>query len=110
VKAQGSMSADLRSMADVNRLIHEPARLMIVTILYATEQVDFLFLLRETGLTKGNLSAHLTKLEEAGYVKVEKTYRGKVPQTLLSLIPAGRAAFEQYRNQLRLIVDSLSKE
>lgn len=104
------MSADLRSMAEVDRLIHEPARLMIVTILSAAEQADFLFLLRETGLTKGNLSAHLSKLEEAGYVKIEKTYRGKVPLTLLSLTPEGRAAFENYRKQLKQIVESISKE
>ncbi len=104
------MSEDLRSMVEVDRLIHEPARLMIVTILYAAEQADFLFLLRETGLTKGNLSAHLSKLEEAGYVKIEKTYRGKVPLTLLSLTPAGRTAFESYRKQLKHIVDSISKE
>ncbi|HEX7975773.1 MAG TPA: transcriptional regulator, partial [Anaerolineales bacterium] len=67
-------------------------------------------LLHETGLTKGNLSAHLAKLEEAGYVHIEKTYRGKVPQTLLSLTPAGRTAFESYRRQLKEIVESISKE
>lgn len=104
------MSLDLRSLAEVDRLLHEPARLMITTILYAAETADFLFLLHETGLTKGNLSAHLAKLEEAGYVHIEKTYRGKVPQTLLSLTPAGRTAFESYRRQLKEIVESISKE
>jgi DNA-binding MarR family transcriptional regulator len=104
------MSADLRGMAEVNRLIHEPARLMIVSILSAAEQADFLYLLHETGLTRGNLSAHLSKLEEAGYIKIEKTYRGKVPQTLCSLTGAGRAAFETYRQQLKQIVESISKE
>jgi len=104
------MTAGLHSISGVDRLIHEPARMMIVTILYAVEGADFLFLLRETGLTKGNLSAHLGKLEEAGYVKIEKIFRGKVPQTLLSLTPEGRAAFETYREQLKQIVQSLSKE
>jgi len=104
------MSADLRSMAEVDRLIHEPSRLMIVTILYVATRADFLYLQRETGLTKGNLSAHLTKLEEAGYVHIEKTYRGKVPQTLCSLTPAGRIAFETYRIQLKNIVESIHKE
>lgn len=104
------MTGDLQSISGVDRLIHEPARMMIVTILYAAEGADFLYLLRETGLTKGNLSAHLSKLEEAGYLKIDKVFRGKVPQTLLSLTPAGRAAFEGYREQLKQIIQSLSKE
>ncbi len=99
---------DLRGLTDVDRLIHEPARLMIITILSAVERTDFLFLLNETGLTKGNLSAHLAKLEDAGYVMIEKTYRGKIPQTLCSLTDAGRAAFEQYRRQLKNIVERIS--
>lgn len=99
---------DLRGLTDVDRLIHEPARLMIVTILSAVERADFLFLLHETGLTKGNLSAHLAKLEDAGYVMIEKTYRGKIPQTLCSLTNTGRAAFEQYRRQLKNIVERIS--
>lgn len=103
-------AASLQSISGVDRLIHEPARLMIVTILYAAASADFLYLLRETGLTKGNLSAHLGKLEEAGYVKIEKIFRGKIPQTLLSLTPEGRAAFENYREQLKRIVQSISKE
>ncbi len=103
-------AANLQSISGVDRLIHEPARLMIVTILYASAGADFLYLLRETGLTKGNLSAHLGKLEEAGYVKIEKIFRGKIPQTLLSLTPEGRAAFENYREQLKQIVQSISKE
>ena len=103
-------AVSLQSISAVDRLIHEPARLMIVTILYASAGADFLYLLHETGLTKGNLSAHLSKLEEAGYVKIEKIFRGKIPQTLLSLTPEGRAAFENYREQLKQIVQSISKE
>lgn len=104
------MSDDLRRMADVDRLIHEPARLLIVTLLYSVEKVDFLYLLHETGLTKGNLSAHLTRLEEAGYVTVEKTFRGKIPQTLIRLTPAGRKAFEDYREKLKQIVTRISQD
>jgi DNA-binding MarR family transcriptional regulator len=73
-----------------------------VALLGAVSECDFLFLLRETGLSKGNLSSHLAKLEEAGYVEIEKTYRGKVPQTLLRLTPTGRAAFDAYRKQLNV--------
>jgi DNA-binding transcriptional ArsR family regulator len=104
------MSDELRRMTDVDRLIHEPARLLIVTLLFPVEKVDFLYLLHETGLTKGNLSAHLSKLESAGYVHIEKTYRGKVPQTLISLSAEGRTAFKDYREHLKQIVKQLSQE
>jgi DNA-binding MarR family transcriptional regulator len=80
-------------------LIHEPARLIIMTMLNVVESADFLFLQRETGLTKGNLSAHLTKLEEAGYVAIEKTYKGKIPLTVCRLTEKGRKAYRQYRRQ-----------
>ena len=94
------MDSDLRSVTGLDRLIHEPARLLIVTILSTVASADFLFLQRETGLTKGNLSAHLSKLEEAGYVKIEKTFKGKLPLTVCSLTPAGQKALTQYRRQM----------
>ena len=72
------MPADLRLLAGVDRLIHEPSRSSILAILASVESADFLYLQRETGLTKGNLSVHLTKLEEAGYVSIQKTYHGKI--------------------------------
>jgi DNA-binding transcriptional ArsR family regulator len=83
----------------IDRVIHEPARLVIMTILNAVEYADFLYLLGETGLTKGNLSVHLSKLEEEGYVEIEKTYRGKIPMTICRLTDAGRSAFGRYRAQ-----------
>ncbi len=95
----------VRKMLEVNRLVHEPARLMILTILYAVEAADFLYLQNETGLTKGNLSSHLTKLEEAQYISIEKTYRGKIPLTLCRLTERGRAALEEYRSQLKTYMD-----
>jgi DNA-binding transcriptional ArsR family regulator len=88
-------------MLDLDRDIHEPARLAIVAMLYAAAEADFLFLQRETGLTKGNLSSHLGKLEQAGYVEIEKTFRGKIPLTVCRLTGAGRTAFETYRAALR---------
>ena len=100
------MSNDLRSLADVDRLLHEPSRTIIVAILVAVESADFLYLQRETGLTKGNLSVHLSKLEEAGYVNIEKTYRGKVPLTLCRLTDEGRKAFDTYRKQLKKFVEN----
>lgn len=99
------MSEGLRRLTEVDRLIHEPARLLIVTILASVASADFLFLQRETGLTKGNLSAHLSKLEEARYVKIEKTFKGKLPLTVCKLTAAGQKAFTQYRQQLQDFMD-----
>jgi DNA-binding HxlR family transcriptional regulator len=95
------MNPQIRGIADLDRVIHEPGRLMIVALLFAVEKADFLYLLHETGMNKGTLSSHLSRLEEAGYVAVVKTYRGKVPQTLLSLTATGRKAFEEYRRKLK---------
>ena len=103
------MTGNFRDIADMDRVIHEPARLMLVTLLYAVDGADFLYLLRESGLTKGNLSTHLTRLEQAEYIQVEKTFRGKIPQTLIRLSPSGRAAFKAYRQQLKRIVETTNK-
>ena len=94
------MNDQLRAIADLDRVIHEPGRLMIVALLSAVKECDFLYLRNETRLNKGNLSSHLTRLEEARYVEIEKTYRGKTPQTILRLTRAGRARFERYRKQM----------
>ena len=95
------MSDPLRALADIDRVIHEPARLMIVSLLYLSREADFLWLLRQTELTKGNLSAHLGKLEQAHYVDVEKRFQGKIPQTLYRLTESGRKELEQYRATLK---------
>ena len=89
------------SLLQLDRDIHEPARLVIVATLYAAAEADVLFLQRETGLTKGNLSSHLAKLEQAKYVEIEKTFRGKIPLTVCRLTRDGRAAFETYRKTLK---------
>jgi len=102
------MSDDLRRVTELDRLIHEPARLLIVTILSTVKSADFLFLQRETELTKGNLSAHLRKLEDAGYVKIEKTFKGKLPLTVCKLTAAGTKAVTEYRQQLQSFMDMTS--
>ncbi|MBI5963843.1 MAG: transcriptional regulator [Chloroflexi bacterium] len=99
------MSDDLRGLNDLDRLIHEPARLLIVTILSTAASADFLFLQREAGLTRGNLSAHLSKLEEAGYVKIEKTFKGKLPLTVCKLTAKGQKAYVAYRQQMQSFMD-----
>ncbi len=91
----------------IDRVLHEPARLAIATLLYAVESADFLFLLRESRLSKGNLSSHLSKLEATGYVAIEKTFRGKIPMTICRLTPEGREALRRYRRQLLRVMETL---
>jgi DNA-binding MarR family transcriptional regulator len=97
------------SLTEVDRLVHEPSRSVILAILAATKRADFLYLQRETGLTKGNLTIHLSKLEMAGYIRIEKTYRGKVPLTLCRITNKGREAFEIYRKQLKQFIEDTNQ-
>jgi DNA-binding MarR family transcriptional regulator len=90
----------ISDLTNLDRVIHEPARLTILSILYVVESADFLFLLRQTGLTRGNLSSHLNKLEQAGYVHIEKMFVDKIPRTLMHLTDEGKAAFDSYRTQM----------
>jgi len=95
------MSAKIQRLADIDRVIHEPARLMIVALLAAVEEADFQYLRQTTGLTQGNLSAHLSKLEEAGYVGIEKTFRGKYPLTICRLTDRGKDVLDSYRKIIK---------
>lgn len=97
-----------RSLAGMDRVIHEPSRSVILAILATVKDADFLYLQRETGLTKGNLSVHLSRLEGAGYIAIEKTYRGKIPLTLCRVTDQGRVAFENYCKQLTEFLDGTS--
>jgi DNA-binding transcriptional ArsR family regulator len=90
----------MRGVLDIDRLVHEPARLLILSVLAGAEDVEFKFVETATGLTKGNLSSHATKLEEAGYLKVTKKFRDRTPVTSFRITAAGRAAFEAYCAQL----------
>jgi DNA-binding transcriptional ArsR family regulator len=92
-------------MTDLDRLIHEPARLLIVALLSGVEEADFLYLLKQSDMTKGNLSSHIAKLEEAGYVEVEKKFKGKLPLTVLRLTNHGRNAFAFYKSDLERILN-----
>ncbi len=87
---------DIRQIIDADKVIHEPARIALMAILNAVDQVDFVFLLNETGLTQGNLSSHLSKLEMAGYVQIEKTFHRKRPRTLIRITKSGQQAFSDY--------------
>ena len=103
-------SQGLSPLANIDRLIHEPARLMIMAYLYVVDAADFLFLVRQTGLTLGNLSSHMSKLEAARYIEVEKKFVGKKPHTMLRLTAEGRTAFETYRNSMEQVFGELPYE
>lgn len=92
-------------VGELDRRLHEPARLVLVANLYVVDEADFLFLSRQTGLTAGNISFHMSKLEEAGYVDVRKEFVGKKPRTTYELTPAGRSAFAQHRERLIEVLD-----
>jgi DNA-binding transcriptional ArsR family regulator len=94
------MEKPFEEIAGLDKLIHEPARLAIMTALSACSSADFLFLQQLTGLTRGNLSSHLSKLEEAGLVQIEKRFIGKTPNTHISLTERGRAAIELHWQRL----------
>ncbi len=94
------MNLDARDIAALDKTIHEPARLAILSVLYASDEADFLFLSNSTGLTKGNLATHIAKLEEAGHVSVAKAFKGKIPHTAYSLTRQGRSAFARYLREL----------
>ncbi|MCX6626720.1 MAG: transcriptional regulator [Candidatus Solibacter sp.] len=92
-------------LSEIDRLIHEPARLLIVAILSEVKEADYLYIQQETGLTKGNLSSHLDKLEKAGYIEIEKAFRGKIPLTILRIARRGSVAFKAYRNQMGALLN-----
>jgi len=97
----------LHPLANIDRIIHSPARLMMMTYLYVVESVDFIFLMRLTGLTWGNLSSHLSTLEDADYVHIEKKFVQKKSHTMVSLTEKGRQAFRDYRQLLLQVLTDL---
>ena len=103
------MSTDnaLQPIADLDRVVHSPPRLMILAYLGAVDSADFIFLMNQVELTRGNLSSHLKTLEEAGYIDVQKEFVEKVPRTLIRLTDKGREAIQNYREQMRMIIDQL---
>ena len=90
------MPTPFEYLASFDRLVHEPARLAILTALSACEKADFVFLRSLTGLTKGNLSSHLVKLEQGGLIGIEKTFEGKQPITYVALTGEGRDVLKAY--------------
>ena len=83
-------------MSELDRVIHEPVRLRIMAILSGVDRADFKFMLSTLGLSKGNLASHVDKLEQAGYVEVQKSFNGKMPHTEYCMTDAGRCALADY--------------
>jgi DNA-binding MarR family transcriptional regulator len=98
----------LGTSLDIDKTIHEPARLLIMANLYVVESADFTYLMRQTDLTYGNLSSHMSKLEEAGYIVVTKEFKGKRPNTMLKLTQEGRKALQSYREQIMEVLAGLT--
>lgn len=85
-----------KHIASLDKIMNEPARLSIAACLSVVRSADFVFLQNQTGMTGGNLSSHLRKLEEAGYLSITKSFENARPKTTLALTKSGRAAFEAY--------------
>jgi len=98
---------ELHPLADIDQVIHASARLMVLTYLYVVESADYVFLTRMTGLTWGNLSTHITRLEEAGYIEMIKEFKGKKPHTQIRLTEQGRAALREYKKSMQQVLDDL---
>jgi DNA-binding MarR family transcriptional regulator len=98
---------ELLPLAEIDNIIHASARLMVLVHLYVVESVDYVFLKNQTGLSWGNLSTHLNKLEEAGYVSIKKGFKGKKPQTMIYLSKQGREAFKNYKQNMQQVLDDL---
>lgn len=105
--AEQKTHPDLDPIGQLDPVIHAPARLMILAYLSAVVSADFTFLLNQTGLTRGNLSTHISRLEEAGYIKVQKEFVERIPRTLYRLTDSGREAIQDYRDNMRLVIEQL---
>jgi DNA-binding transcriptional ArsR family regulator len=98
---------DLEPIENLDPVVHAPARLMILAYLAGVVSADFTFLLSQTGLTRGNLSTHISRLDEAGYVDVRKEFIDRVPRTLYTLTEEGRKAIQTYRENMGRVIDDL---
>jgi len=101
------MEPELHPLTDIDQVIHASARLMVLAYLYVVDSADYVFLKNLTGLSWGNLATHLGKLEESGYIAIEKTFKGKKPHTTIRLTPQGRSAFQAYKSSMQQVLDDL---
>lgn len=106
--ADTTSEQSFHALSDIDKLVHEPARLMILSYLSVINSADFTFLMNQTELTRGNLSSHISKLEDAGYVKVNKEFVDKIPRTLIRITTKGKNALKKYRDKMQHVIDSIS--
>jgi DNA-binding MarR family transcriptional regulator len=95
------------TLGSLDPLIHAPARLRVMTYLYVVDSIDFVYLKRMTGMSWGNLSTHLTKLEDAGYIRLHKTFQDKKPKTMIELTEQGRESFRRYKEDMQQALANL---
>jgi DNA-binding MarR family transcriptional regulator len=98
------------NFSKVDKFIHQSSRLRLISLLYVIEEADYVFLKNQTGLTWGNLSSHMEKLEEKGYIDVKKEFKQKKPHTTAKLNKKGRKAFEQYRKKIKRMLKEVDSE
>ncbi len=104
-KKGGTKSLD--RVMEIDKIVHEPARFLILAYLFFLNSADFIFLMNETGLTRGNLSSHLAKLESSGYINVNKKFLNRVPRTLLKITKKGRNALLDYKEEMSAVLRNL---
>jgi DNA-binding MarR family transcriptional regulator len=97
----------LAALSDIDKLVHEPARLMILATLHVVDSADFLWVEHQTGLTRGNLSSHMSKLEKAEYIEITKEFVDKIPRTLLQITAKGRDALLDYSNNMKKVINRI---
>jgi DNA-binding MarR family transcriptional regulator len=100
-------SPQVDSLADIDPLIHAPSRLRVMTYLYVVDSIDFVYLKRVTTMSWGNLSTHLTKLEQAGYIRISKSFQDKKPKTMIQMTDEGRKAFRRYKDDMQQVLGNL---
>lgn len=103
-------SDELLPISELDPLVHSPTRLKILAFLSIVESADFTFLMRQTGLTRGNLSVNLRKLEDAGYVSIQKEFVDRIPRTLIRLTGEGSSAIQEYRENMQIVLNELLGE
>ena len=99
---------DFNSISNLNKLIHEPARISVLSLLSVVEEADFIFIMNSTGLTQGNLSSHLAKLEDAAYIEIEKSFKGKRPHTIVRLTDSGHRELIEYIKTIKKFISYFS--
>lgn len=105
--AKNEPDTDQHPLADIDKIVHSQARLMILVSLYVVESAEYTSLVNITGLTWGNVATHLGKLEEAGYVAIDKEIQGKKVHSMVHLTPQGREAFRAYKEQMQAVLNDL---